>query len=128
MTIEQKKTGPQTTLKQRLLLFRLWEETGNVTEACKQAQVNRSTFYYWKTRFQEGGYPALEEPLSSRPKRTRLTPPRVEKLVIELKQENPTWGKRQIANELANRYPELSLSSRTVRRILVDAGLWQTPQ
>ncbi len=55
--MSQKRTYfPPTTAQQRKLLFEIWETTGNVTEACRQAHVGRGTFYYWKPRFEAEGY------------------------------------------------------------------------
>ena len=44
---------PFTTSQQRKFLFETWEEAGNVSEACRKAHVGRTTFYYWKKRFDE---------------------------------------------------------------------------
>ncbi len=49
-----------TTADQRKLLFRVYEETGNVREAAATAHMGKSTLYYWRKRFDVGGYGALE--------------------------------------------------------------------
>ena len=113
-----------TTAQQRHLLFQIWEQTNDIDQACQQARVSRRTFYYWKGRFEEGGYEALEETHSTRPKQTRQVSSDIEGIVISLKKQNPSWGKKQIAVELASRSPTLSISPNTVRRILIDAALW----
>src|SRR5574341_1930117 len=51
----------RTTAQQRKLLFEKWEETGDVSEACRKAHVGRGTFYYWQARFRSAGYEGLEE-------------------------------------------------------------------
>jgi hypothetical protein len=51
---------PSTTPQQRKLLFETWEQTGNVTAACRKAHVGRCTYYYWKPRFEKDGYAGLE--------------------------------------------------------------------
>ena len=45
--------------------------------------------------------------------------------MTELRQQNPSWGKRRIADEMtkANQWVPL-VTPNTVRRILQDAGLW----
>lgn len=59
--MNQKRTYfPPTTPQQRKLLFETWEETGSVVKACQKAHVGRSTFYYWKPRFETEGYAGLE--------------------------------------------------------------------
>ncbi len=85
----------------------------------------RGTFYYWQPRFETGGYAALEHWQSHAPKEPARTAQDIERRVIDLRRQNPKWGKRQIADELskANRWEPL-ISPNTVKRILVDAGLW----
>lgn len=120
---------PQTTAQQRQLLFATWEETGNVTQSCRKAHVGRGTFYYWKPRFDEYGYAGLAEFASRAPQEPHRTAPEVEQQVIALRRAHPDWGKRRIADEVAkaNNWVPL-VSPNTVRRILIDAGLWPTAE
>jgi transposase len=117
----------ETTPQQRRLLFETWEATGYVTQACQKAHVGRGTFYYWKPRFEEQGYAGLEEFASRAPKEHPRAAPEIEQKVIAARREHPEWGKRRIADELtkANDWAPL-VSPNTVRRILKDAGLWET--
>jgi len=116
---------PRTTAEQRKLLFETWEACQDVTAACRRAHVARGTFYYWQPRFETGGYAALEHCQSHAAKEPARTEPDIEQRVIDLRRQNPRWGKRRIADELAkaNRWEPL-LSPNTVKRILIDAGLW----
>jgi transposase len=116
---------PLTTAQQRRLLFETWEATGDVDLACRTAHVGRRTFYYWKARFEAGGYAALDRFASRAPKRPPRTPPALEQQVIALRQHHPSWGKHHLAAELAkaNNWVPL-VSPNTVKRILHDAGLW----
>jgi len=42
-----------------------------------------------------------------------------------MRQKNPTWGKHKIAKELAEATQSIPvISPNTVRRILIDGGLW----
>lgn len=118
---------PATTAQQRKLLFEIWEATGSVSEACRKAHVGRGTFYYWKPRFEEQGYAGLEAFANRAPKEPVRTAPAIEQKVIGLRREHPNWGKKRIADELAkgNNWVPL-VSPNTVRRILQQAGLWET--
>jgi transposase len=120
---------PLTTAQQRRLLFETWEATGDVEQACRTAHVGRRTFYTWKPRFLKGGYGALEHFPSRAPKRTRRTPDTIAEQVIALRLQHPDWGKLRLANHLAkaNNWVPL-LSPNTIKRILRDAGLWDTAQ
>ena len=119
---------PLTTAPQRRLLFETWQATGDVARACAVAHVGRRTFYYWKPRFLAAGYPGLEQFASRAPQHPHRTAPPVAALVIALRQQQPTWGKQRLADELAkaNHWAPL-VSPNTVKRILRDAGLWPAP-
>jgi transposase len=116
---------PLTTAQQRRLLFETWEATGDVAVACATAHVGRGTFYYWKKRFTDGGYAALEHFASCVPRHTRRTGAEVEAQVIALHQQQPGWGMHRLADELAKGHGWVPLvCPTTVKRILRDAGLW----
>ncbi|MEM7132155.1 MAG: helix-turn-helix domain-containing protein [Chloroflexota bacterium] len=115
-----------TTLQQRNLLFQSWEATGNISEACRRANVSRRTFYYWRERFEEGGYAALQADGPPKPQGNHRTPKDIEMLVIQLKRRHPTWGKLQIAQQIQATRSDTQISPKTVRRILRDAGLWSS--
>ena len=118
---------PMTTAQQRRLLFETYEATGDVELACRTAHMGRATFYYWKPRFTRGGYAALDAFASRAPLHTRRLDATIEQQVIALRREHPDWGKRRIADELAKAHGWVPIiSPNTVRRILGDAGLWDT--
>jgi transposase len=116
---------PRTTADQRKFLFETWEASQDVTASCRRAHVARGTFYYWQPRFETGGYAALEQCQSHAAKEPARTAQDIEQRVIDLRRQNPKWGKRRIADELskANHWVPL-ISPNTVKRILVDVGLW----
>jgi hypothetical protein len=115
---------PRTTPSQRRLLFETWQATRNVTHACQVAHVGQRTFYYWKPRFLAGGYAALEQFASPVAHHLHRTAPAVVAEVIALRQEQPGWGKRRLAAELAKGQGWMPLvSPSTVQRILRAAGL-----
>ena len=113
-----------TTPQQRRYLFEIWEETNNVSQACQRARVSRGTFYHWKERFDTEGYDGLLEVERTGPRQPKRVAAEIEEVVIRLKQENPHWGKQQISRQVPEHLPGQSINPNTVRRILVDAGLW----
>jgi len=120
---------PRTTVAQRKKLFQIWEETKDIGAACRKARVSQRTFYYWKPRFEVGGYQALEQFKDHSPKNPARTSAEVEQQVIQMRQAQPSWGKRRIADELAKNNNWVPLvSPNTVKRILQEAGLWQVSQ
>ena len=119
---------PRTTPSQRRLLFETWQATGDVEQACRVAHVGRRTFYYWKPRFLDGGYPALEQFASQVPHQPHRTAVPVVAQVIALKHAQPGWGKRRLAAELAKAHGWVPLvSASTVQRILRAAGVLPEP-
>jgi len=116
---------PRTTPSQRKHLFQVWEETGDLQRALSESRVSERSFYYWKPRFEAGGYEALENFASHAPKHPNRIDEGIEERVIHLRQQHPNWGKRRITDELAKANDWTALvSPNTVRRILQDAGLW----
>ena len=118
---------PPTTPQQRKLLFETWEQTANVTQACRKAHVGRVTFYYWKPRFDKAGYAGLESyQKTGVPKGTGRVAAEIEAKVLALHQHHVEWGKHRIAHEIAkaNNWVPL-ISPNTVRRVLADAKMWK---
>ena len=114
----------ETTAQQRQKMFERYEETGNASAAAREAHVGRSTFYYWKGRYEEGGYEALEERRSRAPHNPRRIKEGIVEEVKEVKGEHPEMGRNAIANEIAKRHGwHRVVSPSTVRRILIREGI-----
>lgn len=114
-----------TTAQQRKLLFEVWEATGDIEEACRQARVSQRLFYYWKPRFAQGGYEGLGTFRSRVAHKLNYKDAAIEQQVIKLRQANPDWGKARIAHEMAKANNWVAVvSPNTVRRMLQDAELW----
>lgn len=114
-----------STPQQRKLLFESWEESGSVSQACQKARVSRGLFYYWKPRFDKKGYAGLETFESRVAHKLNYKDEAIQKRVIELRQQNPDWGKARISQEMAkaNNWVPL-VSANTVKGILQKANLW----
>jgi len=93
-------TTSQST-KRKLSLLQLAEELGNVSKACKIMGYHRDTFYEVQKAFKVGGVAALVEerrgPRNPHPNRVSEA---VEKRILDLCLEKPTYGSQRIANEL----------------------------
>ena len=122
---KQRVHYPRTTPSQRRKVFEVWEETGEIDTACQKAGVSEGTFYYWRPRFETGGYEGVGQFASQAPKEPNRTSVDIEQEVIALRQQNEGWGKRRIADELAKKNNWVAvISPNTVKRVLQDAGLW----
>ena len=116
---------PRTTPSQRKVLFQKWEETGDIGQACQKARVSAGTFYYWRARFESGGYEAVEQFASHAPQQPERTSVEIEQKVVELRRQNESWGKQRITDELAKKNNWIPvISPNTIKRILEDADLW----
>lgn len=117
---------PPTTAQQRKLLFETWEKTKNVTKSCRKAHVGRTTFYYWKPRFDKAGYAGLEnyEKVGA-PEGTGRIAVDVAAKVLELHGQHADWGKHRLAHEIAkaNNWVPM-ISPNTVRHVLEEAQMW----
>ena len=97
-----------------------------MSEACRQARIGKSTFYYWKPRFEAGGYEALREVKKPGPSKGMWVAAEIQEKVVTMKKAHPEWGKQRIADELAKGNSWVPLVSvNTVRRILQEKGLWE---
>ena len=79
----------------------------------------------WKPRFEQNGYAGLEQFESRVAHKLNKKDAAIEKKVLELRQDNPDWGKTRLSQEMAkaNQWVPV-VSPNTVRRMLEDAGLW----
>src|SRR5262245_54838076 len=120
-----------TTPAQRRLLFETYEATDDVAQACAKAHVGRGTFYYWRPRFEAGGYEALEQERSRAPHRTRIPPiaPEIVQEVIAYRQAHPEAGYRTVAQRIRQAHDwEPVIGASKVRLILIEAGLVKPAQ
>jgi hypothetical protein len=85
----------------RLRMFTLAEEVGNVSEACRQMGVDRSTYYRLKRRVDRWGIEALRVREHRRPRMPYEIGPHLEQRVIAFALGHPGYGPRRIAAELA---------------------------
>ena len=123
-TFKKRSYFPPTTPAQRRLLFKTWQKTGSIQEACIKADVSRSTFYYWRGRFLKDGFEALERPYSTAPHRPHCLAEGIVQKVIEIRRQHANWGKLRIAKAVNRQLGPKSVSPSSVMRILRRANLW----
>jgi transposase InsO family protein len=84
----------------RLKVMKRAEETGNVSEACRQFGISRTLFYRWRRRFVIYGEAGLV-PRPTRPQRWgRQSTPELEHAVLAYALQWPTHGPQRIADQL----------------------------
>lgn len=108
----------------RLRLFTLAEELGNVSEACRQMGVDRSTFYRWKAKVDQWGLEALRVRERRRPRMPNEIGPHLEQRIVAFSLGHPAYGPRRIAAELAReKWGGIRISEHGIWRVLVRVGL-----
>jgi len=115
----------ETTFQQRRHLFDLVEETKNISKACRDAKVSRSTYYRWKPRYEKYGIEGLREPKSHAAHSPRTIDPEIERRIVELRRKHPDWGKKRIAQQIWKEHDwEHVVAITTVKNVLKRHGMW----
>ena len=101
-------------------ITRSMEEDRNISALCEEFGISRKTGYKWIKRYREDG--CLED-RSKRPhKISSKTDDKMERLILETRQERPRWGAQKIQIYLGHKgYPMPCV--RTVNNILKRNGL-----
>jgi len=115
-----KKPAEEPALKaayERLRVLQLAEELGNVSDACRQAGMDRTSFYEWRRRYREQGLEGLKDLPPVHKFHPQTTPRQVVQRLISVALEHPDWGCATMADFLKNE--GLGISSPTVQNILI---------
>lgn len=107
--------------RKRLSVLELAAELGSVTNACKQAGMDRTSFYEYKRRFQTHGLQGLKDLPPVHKSHPQTTSEEHQKRIVELALEHPTRGCNYLASLLAQE--NIGVSFVTVQNILNKAGL-----
>ena len=107
-----------------------YAKTHTVSATCRHFGIARSTYYYWKARYNPKQLTTLET-RSSRPKRVRSRRWTVEQIeaVKQLREQYPRWGKDKLAVLLRRRAVAMSVSMvGRIIRYLKDRGVLIEPR
>jgi transposase-like protein len=99
----------------------LAQELGSVSKACKQAGMDRTSFYEWKRRFQTHGLEGLKDLPPVHKSHPQTTPEHIQERIVQLALSNPTRGCNYLAAHLAQQ--GVAVSFVTVQNILNKQGL-----
>jgi len=105
----------------RLLILKLAEELGNVSEACRRGGLDRTSFYEYKRRYHADGIAGLMDRPPIHRSHPQTTPPEVVDKVLALSMANPTRGCVWLSDTL--KLEGISVSSPTVQDILIKNGM-----
>ena len=100
-------------------IARSMQDNHNISALCEEFGISRKTGYKWIKRYQESG--CLENRSKGPKKNSSKTDERIERLIIEIRQEHPGWGARKIQVHLTRKGHKMPCI-RTVNNILKRNG------
>jgi transposase InsO family protein len=103
----------------RLRLFTLADELANVSAACRQMGVDRSTYYRWKPKLERYGLDGLRVRERRRPRMANQIGPHLEHRILAFSLGHPGYGPRRISAELRRpKWGGIRVSEHGVWRVL----------
>lgn len=103
----------------RLRLFTLAEELDNISEACRQMGVDRSTYYRLKPKLERYGLDGLRVRERRTPRMPNQIGPHLEHRVLAFALGHPGFGPRRISAELRrSKWGGIEISEHGVWRVL----------
>jgi transposase InsO family protein len=104
---------------QRVRLFTLAAELGNVSEACRLMGFHRSTYYALKRKVERFGLEALRVRERRRPRMPNQIGPHLEQRIVAFALARPGFGPRRISSELRReKWGGIGVSEHGVWRVL----------
>lgn len=107
--------------RQRLTVLQRPERLGNITEACRQLNMDRISFYEWKRRFQTHGIDGLVDMPPIHRTHPQTTPPETVERILATSIEHPGCGCVRLSDWL--KLDGVSVSSPTIQNILIRNGM-----
>jgi transposase InsO family protein len=107
-------------VNERMRLITRLEAGEGMTELCREFGISNKTGYKFWNRYLKLGPVGLYDQ-SRRPVRSpRQTPPEIQKLILDLKQEKPHWGAAKLRSYLLRRDPQMRIPKIHAIHLLLD--------
>ena len=112
---------------EKMEIIRIVEESPlSVRQTLLELNINRSTFYNWYRKYQEGGYDALKNRYRPPNQFWNQIPPWEKKKVVEIALEHPEKSPRELAFHITDKR-KYYISESTVYRIFKAHNLVTSP-
>ena len=112
---------------EKMEIIRLVEESPvSVKQTLIELKINRSTFYQWYRKYQQGGYEALANRYGTRKQFWNQIPPWEKQRVVEIALEHPEKSPRELAWYITDNR-DYYISESSVYRILKSHDLVTSP-
>jgi len=114
-------TAEEKVARQKLSVLELAQALGNVTEACRQRGISRTSFYEYKRRFQTHGLQGLKDLPPIHKSHPMTTPPEVVERILDLSLAHPAWGCDRLSDTM--KLEGTYVSGPTIQNILNQNGM-----
>ncbi len=95
-------------------------EGEKMAEVCRSFGISRKTGYKFWNRYQNVGIHGLPDQ-TKRPKRyANQLPLQVEKVIVRIKSNKPSWGAPKIREILRRKYPEVKTPAKSTIHCILD--------
>src|SRR5438309_2982555 len=91
---------PEKQQRIRLQVLQMADALGNVSEACRRAGMDRTSFYEWRRRFLEHGVAGLKNLPPVHRSHPHATVPEAISRILEISLHYPYWGCARISAHL----------------------------
>lgn len=91
-----------------------------MAEVCREFGISRKTGYKLWDRYQEFGLKGFSDRSRKPHKQANQLPFQIEKLIVQVKKEKPTWGARKIREQIKRRFPGYRLPAKSTVHAVLD--------
>jgi transposase InsO family protein len=113
-----------TKMDEKLKFVARFLDGESISSLCREFGISRVTGHKIIDRYKESGMKAFTDRSRKPFRQANRLPFQVEKLIVQLKKEFPTWGAPKIRDRIGTHYPEIALPAKsTVHAILDRNGL-----
>jgi putative transposase len=99
-------------------------EGDSMSKVCREFGISRKTGYKIFNRYKDSGIQGLEDRARSPYRHANKLPFQIERSILRLKQEHPTWGAPKIRDKLVKLFPQLKPPAKsTIHSVLDRHGL-----